>query len=112
MEAALNDGRGHLDRRLRRAWEAAGVPPELWRGQPTHSFRKALQTELFRVDISLELSDHLVGHMPQGIAKRHYLDPAAYWTKLARAVDLIPPLPSWETRSVINFPGSAAGGRR
>lgn len=91
--AAEGDGRGHVDRNMRRAWIRAGVRPEAWKGQPCHAFRKALQTELERVGVRREVTEYLVGHQPTGTGARHYIDAErALWPDLVKAVALIPPV--------------------
>lgn len=93
-QAAAGDGRGHVDRSMRRAWTRAGVPAEKWRGQPCHAFRKTIQTEVEYAGVRREVVEYLVGHQPAGTGPRHYLDAErALWPELVAAVAKIPPLP-------------------
>ena len=62
LSAAHTDGGGHADRLLRRAWTRAGAPKERWKGQPTHAFRKVLETELMHAGADWEAIELLVGH--------------------------------------------------
>ena len=92
-EAAAGDGRGHVDRSMRRAWTRAGVPAEKWAGQPCHAFRKTIQTEVELAGVRREVVEYLVGHQPAGTGPRHYLDAErALWPELLEAVRRIPTL--------------------
>jgi integrase len=91
--AAEGDGRGHVDRNMRRAWRRAEVPEHKWQGQPCHAFRKCLRTELEYLGVRREVTDYLVGHQPAGTGARHYLDAErALWPELLAAVSRIPDL--------------------
>ncbi|HNH48364.1 MAG TPA: tyrosine-type recombinase/integrase, partial [Myxococcota bacterium] len=70
--AADGDGRGHVDRNMRRAWVRAGVPSAKWSGQPCHAFRKTMRTEMELLDVRREVIDYLIGHQPEGTGARHY----------------------------------------
>lgn len=92
--AAEGDGRGHVDRSMRRAWTRAGVPPEKWQGRPCHAFRRTIQTEVELAGVRREVVEYLVGHQPAGTGPRHYLDAErALWPELVAAVKKIPDLP-------------------
>ena len=75
-------------RDLTRAWQRAGVRPEVWRQRPHHSFRKGFVSELRRAGADADAVEFLVGHSLglRGI----YTDPSAL--PLRAAVDLIPAL--------------------
>lgn len=103
--AAAGDGRGHVDRSMRRAWTRAGVAPEKWKGQPCHAFRKTIQTEVEYSGTRREVVEYLVGHQPEGTGPRHYLDAErALWPELLAAVKRIPDLP--KLAQVVPFRGS------
>lgn len=92
-EAAQGDGRGHVDRSMRRAWTRAGVAAEKWSGQPCHAFRKTIQTEGELLGLRREVIDYLLGHQPAGVGARHYLEAErALWPELVAAVSRIPDL--------------------
>ena len=92
-QAAQGDGRGHVDRSMRRAWTRAGVPADKWAGQPCHAFRKTIQTEGELLGIRREVIDYLLGHQPAGVGARHYLEAErALWPELVAAVSRIPDL--------------------
>lgn len=92
--AADGDGRGHVDRNMRRAWVRAGVAVEKWTGQPCHAFRKTIQTEVELSGVRREVVEYLVGHQPPGTGARHYLEAErALWPELLVAVKKIPDLP-------------------
>jgi integrase len=88
--AAQADGRGHVDRDLRRAWTRAGVDKDRWSGQPSHSFRKTIETELRSAGVSLDVVEVLVGHKVAGMGAQAYIDPRTWERELREAVDLIP----------------------
>jgi hypothetical protein len=77
---------------VRKAWERSGVAEERWKGHPTRMFRKRLISHMTEQGISDAAIDHLVGHAPQGIRNRHYVDPRAFWPVLKAAVATLPPL--------------------
>ena len=77
---------------VRGAWERSGVPEEHWRGHPTRMFRKRLLSHMTEQGMSDAAMDHLVGHVPQGVRARHYVDPRAFWPVLRAAVATLPPL--------------------
>lgn len=89
--AATSDGRGHVDRNIKRAWVRAGVREDAWRGQPCHAFRKGFQTNLEIPGVRREVTEYPVGHQPVGTGARHYLDAErALWSELCSAVVSIP----------------------
>lgn len=87
-------GRGHVGRDFARAWKRAGVRPEAYTGQPTHAFRKAMETELASLAVDQRVIDVLTGHKPQGTGGRHYRDPRAFQAALAEAVEMVAPIGS------------------
>jgi integrase len=92
--AAAGDGRGHVDRSMRRAWTRAGVAPEKWKGQPCHAFRKTIETEGTLLGIRREVVDYLLGHQPEGVGPRHYMEQErALWPELVAAVKKFPDPP-------------------
>lgn len=50
---------------LRRAWQRAKVPAEVWQGQPGHAFRKAFLTELEARGVRERDAEYYVGHDQQ-----------------------------------------------
>lgn len=100
--AASGDGRGHVDRNMRRAWTRANVRNEVWQGQPCHAFRKTIQTELELARVRREVTEYLVGHQPTGTGGRYYLDAErGLWPELVEAVGKIPPLPDRERTGIV-----------
>ena len=72
--------------RVREAWKASGVRPEVWRGRPHHAFRKALVSGLIGAGAQREAVEYLVGHS-LGLAGV-YTDPEALG--LREAVGMVP----------------------
>lgn len=83
---------GHLHDDFRRAWKRSGVPVDRFDRQPTHAFRKALETELRLRGVSPEVLNAYVGHADQSTAGRHYADPRWAIDRMRDAVSLIPPV--------------------
>lgn len=81
---------GHLRDDFRRAWKRAGVPEQAWSGQPTHAFRKALETELRAAGVPPEVCNAYIGHTDATTAGRYYADPRWAWSPMVVAVALIP----------------------
>ena len=77
---------------VREAWERTGVSETRWKGHPTRMFRKRLISHMIEQGVSDAAIDHLVGHAPQGVRARHYVDPRAFWPVLQAAVATLPPL--------------------
>jgi integrase len=91
--AARGDGRGAIDKYLRRAWKRAGVPEDLWQGQPSHAFRKTIETELVAAGANYNAVELYVGHKVQGMGARRYIElRRAYWKAMEEAVKLMPPI--------------------
>lgn len=84
--------RGHVDRDVRRAWERAGVRREAWEGQPLHSMRKAIETELRTRGVAPEVIDAYLGHAAVGTGGRHYADPRWAWDRMVEAAKMIEPV--------------------
>ena len=105
--SARGDGRGHIDRDLRRAWKRAGVRREAWAGQPVHAFRKTLETELLREGIAEAVVDYFLGHSLQGSGRRHYAADRAFRGRLSTVVDFIPPVGQSKVRKL--RPASSEG---
>lgn len=77
---------------LRQGWRASEVPEKYWKGQPAKAFRRCFQTELLTAGASWEGVRWLVGHRPEGVASKHYVQlERALWEPMAAAVVLIPP---------------------
>ncbi len=74
------------------AWARAEVPEDRWRGHPGRVFRKRFISHMVEAGVSDAAIDHLMGHAPQGVRARHYVDPRAFWPILTAAVATIPPL--------------------
>jgi len=98
--AARADGRGHIDRDLRRAWRRAGVREDAWSGQPVHAFRKTIETELLREGVSESVIDHLLGHGPRGTGRRHYAAERAFSSRIVEAVGKIPAVGGSKVRTL------------
>ena len=88
--AAECDGRGHVDRTMRRAWQRAGVREAVWRGQPLHVARKMLRTHYVGVGVQSDLIDVLLGHAGVGSGGRHTTDRGPLWQALVDAVATVP----------------------
>lgn len=80
-----------------RAWEAAGVPTEVWDGRAQHAFRAGFQSELTRAGASVEAIEYLVGHALRGV-RGHYIAPWAL--PLEATVALIPPMKAIEGQAL------------
>lgn len=90
LVATWHDGlrkRNAHPRDARIAWRDAGVPEDVWKGQPHHAFRKMLYSGLAAAGISERVVDYLVGHQLRGQA-RHYQD--GRHLDLRKAVEAIP----------------------
>ena len=94
--AAELDGRGHLDRNVRRAWRRAGVDKELWSGRPIHCIRSTIETHLGVAGVAQPVIDAILGHAARGVGPRHYRDrrrPMVWMgDALQAAIVLFPPL--------------------
>ena len=90
--AARGDGRGHVDRDMRRAWKRTSVRREAWHGQPAHAFRKAIQTGCRALGQPWDMIEIYVGHRIPGTGGKHYLDTASpdIWPHLVAVAKSIP----------------------
>ena len=75
-------------RDLGRAWQRAGVRPEVWKGRPDHAFRKGFRSGLKRAGADTEALEYLLGHQLGSGEEGTYTDPDAL--PLREAVDLVP----------------------
>jgi len=92
VRAATGDGRGHAGRDLKRAWARAKVRQEVCIGQPSHAFRKCLETGLVELGGSYNAVEALVGHRLPGTG-RDYVDQAqgrGLWPAMVEAAELVP----------------------
>lgn len=91
VQAARGDGRGHVDRDLRRAWTRAKVPADRWKGQPSHAFRKCIETGLVAAGARWDAVEAFVGHQLPGTGGAHYVDrERALWDAMVEAAAMIP----------------------
>lgn len=74
-------------RRAQRVWRAAGVPEEVWTGQPCHAFRKGFQSGLLDLGAGYLAVEFLVGHALPGAGASYT---TSWALKLREAVDLVP----------------------
>jgi integrase len=83
---------GHMRDDFARAWKRAGIPERAWKGQPTHAFRKAVETELRARGVSSEVINVYLGHKDTSVGAKHYAD--AWWSfgPVVEAVKLIAPI--------------------
>lgn len=79
------------ERDFDRAWQRAGVPPELWEGHPHHALRRGFITGLRGLGGDRDAVEYLVGHKLPGMDP-HYVD---VWKALplVKTVALVPQLP-------------------
>lgn len=82
----------HMRDDFSRAWKRACVPEDRWFRQPTHAFRKAIETELRARGVPHEILNVYVGHKDTSVAGRHYADPRWAWAPMVAAVELIAPI--------------------
>jgi len=61
-------------REIIRAWKAAGVREEVWKGQSSHAFRKGFKTGLLVTNANADAVDFLQGHTLGSSARNHYID--------------------------------------
>jgi integrase len=80
----------HVGRQVRRLWRATGAPEEVWVGQPTKAFRKAVRTGLAVAGVQDRVIDRLLGHGPGSVGAAHYLDSRALDPQLAEAMAHVP----------------------
>ncbi len=71
-----------------RAWKRAEIPHEVWKGQPTHAFRKGFKSNLLADGAHPDAVDFLQGHKMQGGSRVRYIDP--YRLPLDEIVNAIP----------------------
>ncbi len=90
--AAPTGAAGHMRDDFRRAWKRAGVREELWAGQPSHAFRKALETELRMRGVAPEVLNFYIGHRDTSTGSKYYADPRWAWDRVVEAVKLIDPI--------------------
>jgi len=74
---------------LRTAWKGSKMSVSLWKQRPAHAFRISLTSCLAAEGVDREIGELLVGHEVAG-SRRRYLDKAARWTQMVKAVSLIP----------------------
>jgi integrase len=89
----------HMRDDFSRAWRRALVPEDRWFRQPTHAFRKALETELRARGVPHEILNVYVGHRGQTVADRFYADPRWAWGGMVEAVAKIEPI-NWAPRAL------------
>ena len=78
IQSGRRTGPRHRQVRARdfsRAWARAGVPREVWEGQPTHAFRKGFKSNLLAAGAHPDAVDFLQGHKMQGGSRVRYIDP-------------------------------------
>lgn len=77
-------------RDMARAWQRAGVRPEVYVGRPDHAFRKGFRSGLKREGADKEAIEYLIGHIIGEGEEGTYTDPDAL--PLLETIRKVPPL--------------------